>query len=166
MKKAVLYARVSSDIKKQEGTIESQVDAIKQRIIENGDVLVKEYIDNGYSGSEIERPALDELRKDLKSNLFDAVYFHNTDRIAREVVHQTVIISEILKAKKQLVIDGKDYVHNPENKFAITVLGAVAELERAKMLERSARGKQHRLRQGELLGYGYNAYGYIYPEEE
>jgi DNA invertase Pin-like site-specific DNA recombinase len=59
------------------------------------------------------------------------VYFLNTDRIAREVTYQTIIIAEILKHKKQIIINGKDYIHNPENKFTLTVLGAVAELERA-----------------------------------
>jgi DNA invertase Pin-like site-specific DNA recombinase len=50
MKKAVLYARVSGDLQAKEGTIESQVLALKQQIAAAGHVLVKEYIDNGFSG--------------------------------------------------------------------------------------------------------------------
>ena len=42
MKKAVLYARVSSDLQKKERTIESQITALKSQINEAGDVLVKE----------------------------------------------------------------------------------------------------------------------------
>ena len=162
MKRAVFYARVSTESQKDEGTIESQIAALRKQVIEAGNVLVKEYADNGYSGAKMDRPALEQLRKDLKTELFDVVYFHNTDRIARDVTYQNLIITEILKYKKQVVINGKDYVHNPENKFELTVLGAVSELERAKMLERSQRGKQHRLRQGFLLSYGYNVYGYTY----
>src|SRR5262245_38868558 len=160
MKKAALYARVSSDLQKKERTIESQVVELKKQIAAAGDVLVKEYIDDGYSGARLDRPALDELRRDLKTNLFQTIYFLNTDRIAREVTYQTIIIAEILKAKKQIIINGKDYVHNPENKFTLTVLGAVAELERAKIIERVSRGKQLRLAQGELLGGGTNTFGY------
>ncbi|MBN1325548.1 recombinase family protein [Candidatus Falkowbacteria bacterium] len=159
MKKAAIYARVSSELQHKEKTIESQVAELKSQVAKAGDILTKEYIDDGYSGAKLDRPGLEQLRNDLKTDLFDSIYFLNTDRIARDVAYQTIIISEILKYKKQIIINGKDYVHNPENKFAMTVLGAVSELERAKMTERSLRGKMHRLRQGFLLGnhmFGYD----------
>lgn len=159
MKKAAIYARVSTALQEKERTIESQIEELKKQVASNSNVLVKEYIDNGYSGAKMDRPALDQLRNDLKTELFDAIYFHNSDRIARDVTYQNLIIAEILKYKKQIFINGKDYIHNPENKFTLTVLGAVAELERAKIIERSQRGKLHKLRQGVLLGnhtFGYN----------
>jgi site-specific DNA recombinase len=162
MKKAVLYARVSSDLQKKERTIESQITALKSQINQAGDVLVKEYVDDGYSGARLDRPALDELRRDVKTPLFDSIYFLNTDRIAREVTYQFIIISEILKQRKQLIINGRDYVENPENKFTLTVLGAVAELERAKIIERLTRGKQHKLQQGYVPTQGSRLYGYDY----
>jgi hypothetical protein len=120
MKKAVLYARVSSDLQKKERTIESQIAVLKSQIKAAGDVLVKEYIDDGYSGARLDRPALDELRRDLKAPLFDSIYFLNTDRIARDVTYQIIIIGEILKHRKRLIINGRDYVENPENKFTLT----------------------------------------------
>ena len=104
---------------------------VKSQIKEAGDILVKEYIDDGYSGARLDRPALDELRRDVKTPLFDVIYFLNTDRIARDVTYQIIIIGEILKHRKRLIINGRDYVENPENKFTLTVLGAVAELELA-----------------------------------
>jgi Recombinase len=63
------------------------------------------------------------------------------------------------KHRKELVINGKDYVKNPENHFTLIVLGAVAELERAKIIERATRGKQLRLMQGQLLGCGNTTFG-------
>lgn len=165
MKRAALYARVSGDLQAKEGTIESQVLALKKQIAAAGCALVREYIDDGYSGPRLDRPALDELRKDLKSPLFDAVYFHDADRIARDVTIQTIIIEEILKEGKQLVINGKDYIKNPENTFTLQVLGAVAQLERAKILERVTRGKQLRLAQGQLLGCGVHTFGYDYQRK-
>ena len=149
-------------MQKKEHTIDSQILALKKQIAEAGDILIKEYIDDGYSGARLDRPALSQLRKDLKSNLFETIYFHNTDRIARDVTFQNIIISEILKHRKQIIINGKDYVHNPENKFTLTVLGAVAELERAKIMERVSRGKKMKLDQGLLVGCGCGAYGYDY----
>jgi Resolvase, N terminal domain/Protein of unknown function (DUF3309) len=81
-KRAVLYARVSTDAQQKEGTIESQVLELKRQITAAGDVLVKEYVDDGYSGTLLDRPALEELRKDVRIPLFDAVYFLDIDRYA------------------------------------------------------------------------------------
>ena len=47
------------------------------------------------------------MRKDLKTNLFDAIYFLDADRIAREVTIQTIIIEEILKHRKRLLSLGR-----------------------------------------------------------
>lgn len=162
MKKAVIYARVSGDQQRKEGTIESQIIELKKQVAEAGHVLVKEYNDDGYSGARLDRPALDQLRKDIKTKLFETIYFLSADRIARDSTYQNIIISEILKNKKQVIINGKDYIHNPENKFTLTVLGAVAELERAKIIERTSRGRQLKLAQGQLSGAGSNTYGYDY----
>lgn len=160
-KKAVLYARVSSDLQKKEKTIESQILELRKQIDHDGNILVKEYLDEGYSGARLDRPAMDELRKDIKTGLFEVIYFLNTDRIAREATYQTIIVGEILKHKKQIIINGKDYVHNPENKFTLTVLGAVSELERAKIIERSMRGKAYKLLHG-TYGGGFGIFGYNY----
>jgi site-specific DNA recombinase len=162
MKKAVLYARVSSDLQRKEKTIESQLAELRKQIARAGDELVHSYVDDGYSGAQLDRPAMNELRDDLKGNLFDTVYILNTDRIARDVTYQNIIIGEMLRYGKQIIINGKDYVDNPENKFTLTVLGAVSELERAKLIERTSRGKQHRLNQGRLLGLGSRTFGYRY----
>jgi len=164
--KAVIYARVSSDLQHKEGTIQSQIVELEKQVHSAGDKLIKEYIDDGYSGALLDRPAMNELRVDLKKNKFDAIYIINTDRIARDVTYQNIIVGEILRYKKQLIINGKDYVHNPENKFTLTVLGAVAELERAKLIERVMRGRQHRLRQGMLMGNGYKTFGYTYIRKQ
>jgi site-specific DNA recombinase len=161
MKKAVIYARVSSDLQKKEGTIESQILELKKQVEKNGDVLIEEYIDEGLSGAILDRPAMNKLREDLKvKDKFDVIYFLNADRIAREVTYQTIIISEIIKYKKDVIINGKDYKNDPENKFTLTVLGAVAELERAKITERTGRGRQLKIRQGVIMAPGSQIFGY------
>jgi len=81
MTRAVLYARVSTDAQEKEGTIKSQLFELKRQIAAAGDVLVKEYVDDGCSGTRLDRPALEQLRADLKTGLFDTVYFHSADRI-------------------------------------------------------------------------------------
>jgi site-specific DNA recombinase len=162
MNRAVLYARVSSALQEKERTIDSQVAELKKQVRVAGDKLVKQYTDDGYSGAMLSRPAMDELRKDLRTNLFDVIYILNSDRIARDVAYQNIIIAEFLQYKKRFIINGQDYVNNPENKFALTVLGAVSELERAKIMERNRRGRQHRLSQGLLMSNGNHIFGYTY----
>lgn len=162
MKKAAFYARVSSDLQRKERTIESQIDGLKKQIDTAGHILVKEYIDDGWSGSRLDRPALDELRQDLKKDVFDVIYFWSSDRIAREVTYQNIIISELIKSKKQIFIGGKDYEANPENKFTLQIFGAVDEFERAKIIERSMRGKQKKLREGVMMSAGGGTFGYDY----
>ena len=61
---AALYARVSSEKQVQENTIASQIEALKNRISADGLFLLEEYqyVDNGYSGSNLVRPSLEKLR--------------------------------------------------------------------------------------------------------
>jgi site-specific DNA recombinase len=152
MTKAVLYARVSTDAQQKEATIDSQIAALKKQIAAAGHMLVMEYIDDGYTGTKLNRPGLERLRQDVKTDLFDAVYFLATDRIARDVEHQMIIVGELQKHGKQIIINGKDYRRTAENKFTLVVLGAVDELERVKIIERMSRGKLHRLRTGNCPG--------------
>lgn len=50
MRKAAIYARVSSDKQEKERTIESQIAELKRQVDRAGDTLVKEYVDDGHSG--------------------------------------------------------------------------------------------------------------------
>jgi site-specific DNA recombinase len=141
MERAVLYARVSGDGQQKEGTIESQVFELKRQIAAAGHVLAKEYIDDGITGTIMERPALEQLRQDAKADLFDRIYFHAADRIAREAAHQRIIIGELLKRGKQLTIGGKQYEETPEGKLMLNLLGLFSEYERDKIMERMTRGR-------------------------
>jgi site-specific DNA recombinase len=162
MKKAALYARVSSLKQQEEHTIESQLAELKRQIAQHGNVLVKEYIDDGYTGTRLDRPALEQMRQDLKTKIFDVIYFLCPDRIARDVWHQNIVIEDITRHKKRLVINGEDYESNPENYFKLTILGAVAQLERAKIVERTTRGRRHKLRMGQVVSQGAITFGYRY----
>jgi site-specific DNA recombinase len=165
MTKAALYARVSTDAQQKEGTIESQLVELKIQIAAAGHVLAEEYIDDGYTGMLLDRPALNRMRADVKTDRFDRIYFLAADRIAREVEYQRIIVGELLKHGKQITINGKDYEQNPENKLTLTMLGAFAEFERAKIIERTSRGRLHRLRMGEMSSNGHRIYGYHYVKK-
>ena len=109
MTKAALYARVSTDAQQKEGTIESQLVELRRQIAVAGYVLAEEYIDDGYTGTLLDRPALNRMRADVKTDRFDRIYFLAADRIARDVEYQRIIVGELLKHGKQITINGKDY---------------------------------------------------------
>src|SRR6516162_5322082 len=64
MTKAALYARVSTDAQQKEGTIESQLVELRKQVAAAGHELVEEYIDDGYTGVVLDRPALNRMRGD------------------------------------------------------------------------------------------------------
>jgi site-specific DNA recombinase len=148
-----------------DGTIKSQVAELKRQIAAAGRELVKEYIDDGVTGTLLERPALEQLGQDAKTDLFDRVYFHAADRIAREAAHQTVIIGELVKRGKQITIGGNDYEGTPEGKLTLQMLGIFSEYERTKIIERMTRGRIHKLRQGEMSSNGHRIYSYHYVKK-
>jgi site-specific DNA recombinase len=165
MTKAALYARVSTDAQQKEGTIESQLVELRRQISAAGHVLAAEYIDDGYTGTLLDRPALNLMRADLKTDRFDRIYFLAADRIARDVEYQRIIVGELLKHGKQITINVKDYQQNPENKLTLTMLGAFSAFERAKIIERTTRGRLHRLRMGEMSSNGHRIFGYHYVKK-
>jgi DNA invertase Pin-like site-specific DNA recombinase len=128
---------VSTDLQQKEGTIESQVVTLRRRIMAAGQELVREYIDDGYTGTLLARPGLEQLRADLKTELFDVVHFIAADRIARRAAYQSIIIEELIKAGKQIIINGTGYRNDPEGKVTLGILGVVSEFERAKIIERT-----------------------------
>ena len=76
MRKAAIYARVSTEKQENEKTIESQIKELRKFCEKNSLLIVKEYVDDGWSGETLARPALDQLRDDASKKLFDVVCIH------------------------------------------------------------------------------------------
>ena len=107
MKKVALYVRVSSEKQEKEKTIESQLEVLRGICKEKGLDIIKEYSDNGYSGSLLERPALDELRDDAKNGLFDTLYIYSPDRLSRNHLNQLLIARELKKHNIEIIFRDK-----------------------------------------------------------
>ncbi len=73
IKLIAVYARVSTSNQENEGTIETQLSAVNEFANKNGYTIVQKYIDNGWSGDVIARPALDNMREDAKKKIWEAV---------------------------------------------------------------------------------------------
>ena len=83
--RVAIYARVSSERQARDGTIDSQVEALRSRVSQDQFTLDKElsFIDDGFSGSTLIRPALDRLRDQAAAGAFCRLYVHSPDRLAR-----------------------------------------------------------------------------------
>src|SRR6266704_3597294 len=99
------YARVSSDAQARDHTIESQIAALKERIAADGYALEPNqgYVDDGYSGTYLQRPELEKLRDAIATGCVDRVYVHAPDRLARRYAHQVVLIDEFRRAGAEIV---------------------------------------------------------------
>ena len=161
---AALYARVSSDHQAQAQTIDSQVAALRERIHHDDAVLnpAHEFIDAGYSGSTLIRPALEQLRDAVATGEIERVYVYAPDRLARKYAYQVLLVDEFKRAGVTLVCLNHALGQSPEDELLLQMQGMIAEYERAQILERSRRGKRHKAQQGLLSVMSGAPYGYRY----
>ena len=163
-----LYARVSSEQQAKEHTIASQLDALKRRIAENGLECDSElcFVDDGYSGSSLVRPALDRLRDQAAAGAIDRLYVLSPDRLSRKYAYQVLIVEELVRCGVEVVFLNNPLGDGPEENLLLQVQGMIAEYERAKIMERSRRGKQHAARRGSVSVFSGAPYGYRYISKQ
>jgi len=162
--RAAIYARVSSDQQAEAGTIASQVAALRQRVQEDRLPLEPEFcfLDDGYTGATLIRPALERLRDVAATGSIDRLYVHCPDRLARRYAYQVLLVDEFRRCGVELVFLNHPLGQTAEENLLLQVQGMVAEYERAKILERSRRGKLHGARNGSVNVLCGAPYGYRY----
>jgi site-specific DNA recombinase len=162
--RVALYARVSSQQQADAHTIASQVEALKSRIQSDGYRLEEElcFLDEGYSGSTLFRPALERLRDQAAACSFDRLYVHSPDRLARAYAYQVLVVDELQRPGIEIVFLNRDIRQSPEDNLLLQMQGMMAEYERAKIMERSRRGKRHAAQAGSVNVLSGAPYGYRY----
>jgi DNA invertase Pin-like site-specific DNA recombinase len=138
--RVVLYARVSKLNGHQDP--ENQLAPLRLHCAAKGFIVVKEYVER-MSGAKETRPQLDELMADAEKGRvdFQAVLVWKFDRFARSVKH-------LLKALETFNALSIGFISLTESidtstaygKMVFTILGAVAELERSLIIERTKAG--------------------------
>lgn len=164
MRRAALYARVSTRRQEQEATIESQIDQLLTYAEAQGYEVGPEhqFIDQAVSGVYLARPALDHLRDAAVAGDFDVVLFLSPDRLARRLGIQWVVLDELSREDVDVVfLNQPELDDSPQGKLLLNILGAYFEFERTKISDQLRRGRLYRLRQG--LSVPHQApYGYCY----
>src|SRR5437899_11543524 len=102
---AALYARVSSDQQAEAHTIDSQVVALRARVAEDGLEVPaeREFLDDGFSGATLVRPALERLRDLVAEGAIDRVCVHSADRLARKYAYQALPLDEFQAGRVAVV---------------------------------------------------------------
>ena len=159
-----LYARVSSEQQVQSGTIDSQLAALRDKLSHDGLSVEPEmrFVDDGFSGATLVRPALERLRDLAAAGGIDRLYVLCPDRLARSYAYQMLLVDELHSCGVELVFVNHDLGKTPEDHLLLQVQGMVSEYERAKIMERSRRGKMHAARQGSVSVLSTAPYGYRY----
>ena len=161
--RAAIYARVSTEKQGRDQTIDSQLEALRGWAAAHGHELKDEhvFIDEGYSGSRLDRPALDRLRDAAREGEFDVVAVYSPDRLARRYAYQVLLLEEFRRAGCDVEFVQRPISDDPHDQLLLQIQGAVAEYERAVLGERFRRGKLQKARAGHWIA-GQAPYGYRY----
>jgi site-specific DNA recombinase len=162
--RVAIYARVSSERQAKDHTISSQLDAIHRRIASDGFESDPElcFVDDGFSGGSLIRPGLERLRDQAAAGAIDRLYVLSPDRLSRKYAYQVLIVEELARCGVEVIFLNNPIGKDPEENLLLQVQGMIAEYERAKIMERSRRGKQHAARRGSINVLSAAPYGYRY----
>ncbi len=151
--RAAVYARVSTTRQAQAQTIEQQLDRLHAAAAERGWALDEQHVyrDDGYSGASLGRPGLDRLRDHAALADLDVVLITAPDRLARNYVHQVLLIDELANHGCRVEFLDRPMSSDPHDQLLLQIRGAVAEYERTLIAERMRRGRLAKLRAGTLL---------------
>jgi site-specific DNA recombinase len=165
--RVALYARVSTQRQAQAQTVDQQLERLKRYADEQGWPVPIENVfrDDGYSGASLKRPGLDRLRDRAADRTLDQVLLTTPDRLARNYVHQVLLLEELEKNGCQVQFLDRPMSQDPHDQLLLQIRGAVAEYERTLITERMRRGRQRKLQAGLLLPWTRAPYGYrVDPE--
>src|SRR6266849_2573926 len=151
--KTAIYMRVSTNRQTQAQTIEQQLERLQRHLELQGEPRLTENVfrDDGYSGANLNRPGLDRLRDRVKGGVLDRVLLTSPDRLARNYVHQMVLVEEWERSGCKVEFLDRPMSQDPHDQLLLQIRGAVAEDERTRISERMRRGLLMKLQAGQRL---------------
>ncbi|UNO48962.1 recombinase family protein [Alicyclobacillus acidoterrestris] len=161
IKTIAIYARVSTEEQAEEGfSIQAQLETLRVYAQQHHYIIHHEYVDEGISGKSIKnRMALQKLLRDAEANLFDEVIVWKINRISRNQLDLLQIVDILSKHNVSFRSYSENFeTETPMGRFALQMMGSVAELERNTIVENVKLGMKQRAKQGKwnggtVLGY-------------
>jgi DNA invertase Pin-like site-specific DNA recombinase len=147
--RAAIYARVST----LDQQPENQLAELRRYLAARGWEAAVEYVDHGVSGAKDRRPALDRLVKDAKRRTSDVLVTWKLDRLGRNLKHLITLLEDLQALGVAFISlgDGIDAT-TPAGKLQMHILGAIAEFERGRIVERGRAGIARARAEGTQLG--------------
>ena len=159
--RAALYMRVSTQEQVENYSIEAQRERLEAYCKSRGWVVYNAYVDGGYSGANMDRPALQQMLADLHN--IDVVVVYRLDRLSRSQRDTLTLIED------HFIKNNVDFVSitetldtsTPFGKAMIGILSVFAQLERETITERMRLGQIKRAEEGfAAMGGDYDPAGY------
>ena len=149
-KKVAIYVRVSTDIQVDGYSIDEQIERLEKYCQARDWIIYDKYIDPGFSGSNINRPAMLKMITDIRDNKIDLVLVYKLDRLSRSQKDTLYLIEE------EFLPNSVDFISMTENfdtstpfgKAMIGILSVFAQLERENIKTRLAMGHVGRAKAG------------------
>lgn len=169
MKKRVfIYIRVSTREQAEEGySIGEQEERLKKYCEAMEWQLIKVFIDPGYTGSNMERPALQEMIREIEKGNADIVLVDKLDRLSRSQYDTLYLIQKVFTENDCAFVSRAEAFDTSSSfgRAMVGILSVFAELERERIKERMMDGKEGRAKEGKYRGGGNYPIGYDYDQE-
>lgn len=147
--RAAIYLRVSS----LDQNPQTQGHDLRQLAAQRGFEVVEEFIDHGFSGTRVKRPALDRMMADARRGRFQAVIVWACDRMARSTRHLLEVMDELAHLNVQFISRQENLdTSGPLGRAITVIIGAIAELERNLIIERVRAGMRRARLEGRHIG--------------
>src|ERR687889_126538 len=160
-RRAILYARVSTEEQARSGySLAQQIEALRDHAAREGYEVLEEVQDAGQSGASLERPGMDRVRDLVTAGGVAVVLAQDRDRFAREPAYHYLLRKEFEEhgTKIRALNDRGD--DSPEGELTDGILDQLGKYERAKISERSRRGKLQKAREGKVMAGPRVKYGF------
>src|ERR671916_496598 len=159
-KRVLLYARVSTEEQARRGySLAQQLEALREYASRECYEVLEEIADPGQSGASLERPGMDRVRDLVAAGGVTAVLAQDRDRFSREPAYTYLLRREFEEHGSELRALNDRGDDSPEGELTDGILDQLAKYERAKIAERSRRGKLRKAREGRAVApiakYGY-----------
>lgn len=159
-KRAIIYVRVSTDEQARGYSLQTQVEGCKHYAEEMGYSIAATYQED-YTGATLDRPALNEMRNFIATDpSISVLIVYDLDRIARKSILQMILEEELHRSGILVEYVIGRYENSDEGRLQKQIRASIAEYEKAKILERSKRGKRGKAQSGFVLVGSRPPYGY------
>ena len=167
---AALYVRVSTQEQATEGySILAQLERLRAYCKARGWQVAHEYIDPGFSGARLDRPAVTQLIADIEqaARPIGLVLVFKLDRLSRSQKDTLYLIEDVfLRHGVNFISINESFdTTTPYGVAMIGILSAFAQLERENIRLRTQMGLEARAQEGYWRGGGHVPIGYLYDRQ-